>query len=88
VLHPTTQAAVTLKEYGKTYGDLDLGGLSNELWKPWEKSTWLKTKVSKARMLQNAYKSGVRRLLRELVCDLRKQKKVIQETETRFMEMR
>jgi len=31
VLHPTTQAAVTLKEYEKTYGDLDLAGLRNEL---------------------------------------------------------
>ena len=27
VLRPTVQAAVTLKEYGKSYGDLDLGGL-------------------------------------------------------------
>ena len=31
VLHPTTQAAVTLKDYGRLYGELDLGGLRNEL---------------------------------------------------------
>ena len=31
VLRPTVQAAVTLKEYGKSYGDLDLGGLIDSL---------------------------------------------------------
>jgi hypothetical protein len=31
VLRPTVQAAVTLKEYGKSYGDLDLGGLMDSL---------------------------------------------------------
>lgn len=31
VLRPTVQAAVTLKEYGKSYGDLDLGGLIGSL---------------------------------------------------------
>lgn len=31
VLRPTVQAAVTLKEYGKSYGDLDLGGLIDTL---------------------------------------------------------
>jgi len=31
VLRPTVQAAVTLKEYGKYYGDLDLGGLIDSL---------------------------------------------------------
>ena len=31
VLRPTVQAAVTLKEYGKFYGDLDLGGLIDSL---------------------------------------------------------
>ena len=31
VLRPTVQAAVTLKEYGKAFGDLDLPGLIKEL---------------------------------------------------------
>jgi hypothetical protein len=31
VLRPTVQASVTLKEYGKTYGDLDLTGLVDAL---------------------------------------------------------
>ncbi len=31
VLRPTVQAAVTLKEYGKSYGDLDLSGLIDSL---------------------------------------------------------
>jgi hypothetical protein len=31
VLRPTVQAAVTLKEYGKSYGDLALGGLIDSL---------------------------------------------------------
>ncbi len=31
VLRPTVQAAVTLKEYGKIYGDLDLAGLIDAL---------------------------------------------------------
>lgn len=31
VLRPTVQAAVTIKEYGKSYGDLDLGGLIDSL---------------------------------------------------------
>lgn len=31
VLRPTVQAAVTLKEYGKSYGDLDLSGLIDAL---------------------------------------------------------
>ena len=31
VLRPTVQAAVTLKEYGKAYGDLDLSGLIDAL---------------------------------------------------------
>jgi len=31
VLRPTVQAAVTLKEYGKSYGDQDLGGLIDSL---------------------------------------------------------
>ena len=31
VLRPTVQAAVTLKEYSKSYGDLDLGGLIDSL---------------------------------------------------------
>jgi hypothetical protein len=31
VLQPTVQAAVTLKEFGKSYGDLDLGGLIDSL---------------------------------------------------------
>jgi hypothetical protein len=31
VLRPTVQAAITLKEYGKSYGDLDLGGLIDSL---------------------------------------------------------
>jgi hypothetical protein len=31
VLLPTVQAAVTLKDYGKAYGDLDLSGLINAL---------------------------------------------------------
>lgn len=31
VLRPTVQAAVTLKEYGKSYGDLDLSGLVDSL---------------------------------------------------------
>ena len=31
VLRPTVQAAVTLKEYGKSYGDLDLAGLIDSL---------------------------------------------------------
>jgi hypothetical protein len=31
VLRPTVQAAVTLKEYGKSYGDLDLGHLMDSL---------------------------------------------------------
>ncbi len=31
VLRPTIQAAVTLKEYGKSYGDLDLSGLTDAL---------------------------------------------------------
>ncbi len=31
VLRPTIQAAVTLKEYGKSYGDLDLLGLTDAL---------------------------------------------------------
>ena len=30
-LRPTVQAAATLKDYGKTYGDLDLGGLIESL---------------------------------------------------------
>ncbi len=31
VLRPTVQAAVTLKQYGKSYGDLDLSGLIDSL---------------------------------------------------------
>ncbi len=31
VLRPTVQAAMTLKEYGKSYGDLDLSGLIDAL---------------------------------------------------------
>ena len=31
VLRPTVQAAVTSKEYGKSYGDLGLGGLIDSL---------------------------------------------------------
>ncbi len=31
VLRPTVRAAVTLKEYGKSYGDLDLSGLIDAL---------------------------------------------------------
>jgi len=31
MLRPTVQAAVTLKDYGKSYGDLDLGGLIDSL---------------------------------------------------------
>jgi hypothetical protein len=31
VLRPTVQAAVTLREYGKAYGDLDLAGLMDAL---------------------------------------------------------
>ena len=31
VLRPTVQAAITLKEYGKSYGDLDLAGLIDSL---------------------------------------------------------
>jgi hypothetical protein len=31
VLQPTVQASVTLREYGKSYGDLDLPGLIESL---------------------------------------------------------
>jgi len=57
-------------------------------WRPWEKSTRPKSAVGKVKVSRNAYKDGTWRLLRELACELREQKKVIQETEARLVEMR
>jgi hypothetical protein len=35
-------------------------------WRPWERSTGPRTAAGKARVVQNAYKGGARRLLRTL----------------------
>lgn len=39
VLQPTVQAAITVKEYGKAYGDLDLSGLTESLFNQVEASS-------------------------------------------------
>jgi len=49
-------------------------------WRPWEKSTGPKTEAGKAEVSRNAYKGGAWRLLRELSCALREQKKALLET--------
>ena len=46
-------------------------------WKPWERSTGPKTDEGKARVAQNAYRGGVRPLLRELARALREQRRTV-----------
>ena len=46
-------------------------------WKPWEKSTGPKTKAGKAKVAQNAYKGGYRKMFREMSKVLREQSKAI-----------
>jgi hypothetical protein len=43
-------------------------------WKPWERSTGPKTTQGKARVSRNAYRGGVRPMLRELAKALRDQR--------------
>lgn len=44
-------------------------------WKPWEKSTGPKSEAGKTKVAKNAYKGGVRTMLRELSKALREQEK-------------
>ena len=46
-------------------------------WKPWERATGPRTPEGKARMAQNAYKGGMRPLLRDLARGLREQRREV-----------
>ncbi len=46
-------------------------------WQPWEKSTGPKTPDGKAQSAGNAYKGGIRPMLRELSRVLREQEKLL-----------
>src|SRR5262245_43852776 len=46
-------------------------------WKPWQRSTGPRTLAGKARVSRNAYKGGVRSLLRTVARLLREQKEVL-----------
>ena len=48
-------------------------------WRPWEQSTGPRTNDGKSIVARNAYKGGVRPLLRELAKSLREQEKMLRE---------
>ena len=48
-------------------------------WKPWEKSTGPKTDEGKATVANNAWKGGVRPMMRQLSNALREQNQIINE---------
>ena len=47
-------------------------------WRPWEQSTGPKTEAGKARVARNAFKGGVRPLLRELGRLLQEQRQALE----------
>jgi hypothetical protein len=50
------------------------------LWNPWEKSTGPKTVAGKQRVSQNAFKGGVRPMMRQLAMTLRDQERGVRAT--------